>query len=420
MPGSHIFTDKVAPTMMRLLKNKLGILKIFSFDYEREFNTDEPVGDTVRIKEPWAATVQDGFGWQANSIIRRNRTVAMDQPFSVQFLWDSIEQALEMERTFEDVEDNIIDPAMAQLSQECESRAALFAYRNTPNVIGALGVTPTTLDTYNAAKTRISELGGWVPGTAKRGMFISPQMEETAITGTARGLFNPTTVINKAFTDGVIGFYGGFEWMASASLYQHTSGIFTTVLTGTTVSGAGQSGSSINLAGTTGDTLLVGDKITFALVNAVNRRTRRSTGRLRAFTVTVSVTFAASAATVSIFPQIVGPGSAYQNVTALPANAAIVLQWPGTTMVDATATTGVVGLAFTKDAFACVGAKLPMPKKGTKQIAEQYTDKATGISISYIQDFITKERETINRMDVLMGFGNMWAEDCAVAIAGLR
>src|ERR1051326_338826 len=107
MPGSHVYTDWVAPTMIRLLVNQLGILDGFEFEYEREFERDYPVGDTVRIKEPWRAIVQDGLGWNPSSIERRNRTVSMDQVFSTQFLYDSIEKALQMERSKDDIKDNI-------------------------------------------------------------------------------------------------------------------------------------------------------------------------------------------------------------------------------------------------------------------------------------------------------------------------
>ena len=89
---------------------------------------------------------------------------------------------------------------------------------------------------------------------------------------------------------------------------------------------------------------------------------------------------------------------------------------PGTS-TPSTAHTGVMNLLFTKNAFACVGGKLPMPKKGTKELAEEYTDPRTGITISFIKDFATRERQFENRMDTLMGFGVMWAEFCAARVA---
>lgn len=424
MAGTHVFTDKVAPTMMRYLKPSLGVMGAMSFDHERDFNTNEPVGDTVRVKEPWRMTVQDGLGWAGQSIIRRNRTVSVDQVVSGQFLWDSLEKAVEMERSFEDLQLNIIKPGMAQMAQECDLRAAQYIAQNTPNVAGAIGTTPTSMDTYNRPRTLISELGGWFNGTSKRGFFLTSQMAETGITGTVRALMNPADAVSKAFRDGILGKYGGFQFEESQSLYQHTTGVWATVATGVTISGAGQSGSSLNVACTTGDTFKKGDKISIGsgttAVNACNFSTRNTTNRARVFTITADTTGASSAATLSIFPPIIGPGSAYQNVTQLPPANAVVNLWPGTTMVDATAKSGPLAIAFTQDAFSCVGVKLPMPAEGTKDIAKQYTDPETKISISYIRDFDTRTRETLNRLDMLFGFGTMWAEYCAVVIGSAQ
>jgi hypothetical protein len=399
--------------MIRLLVNSLGILDGFEFEYEREFDKDFPVGDTVRIKEPWRAIVQDGLGWNPQSIARRNRTVSMDQVFSTQFLYDSIEKALQMERTKDDIQDNIIQPAMKQMAQEADSRAALFAYLNTSTTVGSLGTTPTSLDTYNGPRTRIFELAGW--DTRKRSMIITPQMGETAITGTVRALFNPPDAVSKAFKEGRLGFYAGFDWTESMSLYTHTAG----TIAGTyTVNGANQSGSLLNVNCTNGDTWKRGDHLSIANVNSVNSMTRRSINRVRHFVITQDVTAVGVTATLPILPPIIGPGSPYQNVDALPANGATITHMPGTTSPNGKS--GPFGLAFTKNAFACVGGKLPMPKKGTKELAEEYTDPRTGITISFIVDFATRERQFENRMDTLMGFGLMWAEFCAVRIGSAQ
>lgn len=413
MAASHVYTDWVAPQMVRLLVNQLGILDGFSFDYEKEYDHEFPVGTDIRIKEPWRATVQDGLGWNPVSIARRNRTISMDQVFSTQFLYDSIEKALQMERSKDDIKENIIQPAMKQMAQEADTRAALFAYQNTPTTIGVLGTTPTSIDTYSAPRTRIFEYAGW--DTRKRSLILTPQMSETAITGTVRALFNPPDVVSKAFKEGRLGSYAGFDWTESMSLYTHTAG---TVASTYTVNGAGQSGSSLAVNCTTADTWKKGDHLSIANVNGVNPMTRRTINRVRHFVVTQDVTASAATATLPIFPPITGPGSPYQNVDALPAASATITHMPGTASPNGKV--GPFGLAFTKNAFACVGGKLPMPKKGTKELAEEYTDPRTGITISFIVDFATREREFDNRMDCLMGFGVMWAEFCAARIGSAQ
>lgn len=395
---------------MRYLKPSLGVMGAFNFNFQREYEGDQPIGDTLRYKEPWRMTLQDGFGWNGQSIARRNRSMTIDQQVSGQFLWDSVEEALQMERSYADIKKNIIAPGSAQMAQECDLRAAKYAAQNSPNVLGAIGTTPANMDTYNGAITRIKELGGWRQGVVKRGFFLTAQMVETGITATVRALLNPPDAVSKAFREGIVGRYAGWQFEDSQSLYTHTTGVWATVATGVTVSGAGQSGSSLNVACTTGDTFKKGDKISIAAVNACNFSTRATTGRARVFTITQDTVGVASLATLSIFPSIIGPGSPYQNVDALPGNAAVVTLWPGTTMVNATAKSGPLAVFFTEDAFYCAGVKLPMPKAGTKEVSQQYTDPDTRISISYIQDFETRDRQRINRMDMMFGFGNGWAE----------
>ena len=200
------------------------------------------------------------------------------------------------------------------------------------------------------------------------------------------------------------------------SLPSHTHGVVASTFT---VSGASQSGASLLVNCTSGDTWKKGDHISIVNVNGVNPMTRQSINRVRHFVITQDVTASASTATLPLFPQIIGPGSPYQTVDALPADAATITHVPGTS-TPTTAHTGPFALAFTKNAFACVGGKLPMPKKGTKELAEEYTDPKTGITISFISDFTTRERQVENRMDCLMGFGVMWAESCAMRIASAQ
>lgn len=419
MPGTFQTADWVSARVVANIKNKLVIAEGFSKAHERDFEKEFAIGDSVRVKYPDQGLIREGLTYIGASPDRKYTTITVDNFFGIDLEWDSIEKALSMERSLEEIEEQYIEPRAATIAQEIDSRAARFAYLNTNNVIGALGVTPTTLDTYNQARTRIFENAGWA-SAKRRSMVITPQMVETAITGTARGLFNTGGQENDIFREGIIGTYGGFKWMESMSLYQHTSGIWTTVLSSTTVSGSGQSGSSLLVAATTGDTFVAGDIITIAAVNNVNPRTKRSTGRLKQFKIMANATAAASAATLTIFPEIIGPGDPYQNVDALPLTAAVVQMWPGTTMVNGAATTGTLGMAYTDEAFALVGIDLPMPKKSSMQMCEAYTDPDTGIQVSILQDFDFDARKWKTRMDVALGFGRLRADECAVLVAGLR
>ena len=413
MPGNHVYLDMVAPRITSLAVNNLGITSIFNKAFEVNFQGDKPIGDTLRVKTPHRATIRDGLSYAGQSIDRRFQNITADQIFGADLDWDTLEKALEMERSPEELDENLFSPVSAQIAQEIDSRAALFMYKNTNNITGQLGTTPTALSSYTGVRTRIKEQGGWE--TARRvGMMVTPDMMGTIISGSSSPNLLSLFVkdVDKAFRKGYIGEYADMSWFESMSLYRHTTGVITTQASGTTISGGSQTGTSINLAGTNGDTLKAGDTITIANVLAVNPMTRRSTNRLKHFKIMADATFAASAATVTIFPGIVATGP-YQNVDSVPANAAIVLLTPGTTMVDGTAKSGLFGCGLTNEAFALVGIDLPLPKRSAEEWVDSYMDKKSGIGIACWRWAEGRTREWHTRWDVMLGFGSQMADQSA-------
>ena len=151
--------------------------------------------------------------------------------------------------------------------------------------------------------------------------------------------------------------------------------------------------------------------IGIASVFRVNRFTREVTETTNTKTVTVAenVTATSTSATVPIVEKLYFSGG-YQNINAQPAASAVLTLFPGTASPNGKV--GKQGLVFGENAFAGISLPLPMPGKGVEK-AKQFTDPDTGISLSYIVDFDTKERRWMNRFDVLIGFGVLWADEAA-------
>ena len=417
MANSFVFTDWVAPECLRLLENMLELASLANTDHRGEFEKDFAIGDTTRIKFPQEWLVTDGMEFNSQAIARQYTTATMDNWLQIGFEWDSLEKALKMERSKSEISEQYLKPAMAQMAQEMELRFVKYAILNTNNVVGALGTTPTAWSTYAAARTRLVENAGW-GASPKRGMGVSPQMMETMISNSLTQ-FNPTDAISSQYKQGSVGKAAGFDWYETMAYLPFTTGIIATQAS-VTVKGANQSGSQITLNCTTGDTFKQGDRINLAAVNNVNPRTRQSTGRLKQFVVTQAATGASSAVTLNIYPSIVGPGSPYQNVDALPADTAAVTFWPGTTITNAAAKKGILGLALNKLAFAMIGTELPNPKQGGSiEVSAQKTDDNTGLSIALISAFDPVLRRWINRFDALIGFGTLYADRCSVVVGSL-
>ena len=306
-------------------------------------------------------------------------------------------------------------PAGVQLAQEVDSRAANWATIYTSNVVGSLGTDPTSLTTYDLARSRLHQKAA-PPG--KRALCISSNMMVNLGTSITT-IFQPVDEITEMFKEGVIGRAKGFDWYEEQSLYSVTAGTWATP-SAIVVNGGGQSGTSLAIIDNTGDTFVAGDKFSIANVNAVNPRTRRTAGPLTAqqFTVTQSLTGTGNGTTtgdtIQILPAIYGPGSQYQNVDALPINAALLTLWPGTTSPNGK--TGTVGFALTKYAFALSGAKLYSPK--AVEVCSQKRDPRTGLAVRFVKAWDPVRSMEIHRFDMVIGFGNLYTDNGVVAVLG--
>ncbi len=409
MANQFVFADWVCMETLRSLVNKSQVAQFFNTDYNKEFTKAWAVGDTVRVKYPQRFLIVDGLNYQEQPIDRRYTTVAINQVFGVHFGWDDMEAALKLERPNSAIKKEYIDKAAEQLASELDSRCALWATQNTPNIVGALGTTPTGAVTYAAARTRMAEnsmLGG------ERGLIMTPQMEETLGTGVLTQ-YNPQEAISRLWKEGSLGKIQGFDSYVSNQLFAQTAG----TINGTnTTTGANQSGSSILITATSGDTYNIGDVFTLASVNNVNPVTRRSVGRLKQFTVTAPLTCAGGGADQLFFlPAIEGPGSQYQNVDALPAALATMVMFPGTTSPNAKS--GLQGLALTKNAFALVG--VPLEKPVSQEMASAMRDPATGLSVRFVKSWDQPTSSMRHRLEMVCGFGNLYNDQGSVRIMSL-
>lgn len=412
MANNFIDTNWVSMEILRLLLNKLVAAEYFNRSWEKDFKKEFAPGSQITVKFPQRFTVTDGMGYAPQGINRVSTSISLDQWLQCAFEWDDYEAAVKLERSEEELRENYLEPAAAAMSQEIDSRAAKFAYQNTSNVVGALGVDPTSVSTYYGARQRLMEKA-CPPG--KRCALISSSMMATLGTNIT-SIFHPSDEIDKMWKEGAIGKLAAFNFFESNSLYSHTAGTWAGAVT---VNGANQSGTSILINATAADTFKVGDKFNIAVVNQVNPMTRRIPGKatLQQYTVTQDLTAigAGNAADVLNFlPPIYGPGSQYQNVDALPGNVAALTLWPGTTSPNGKV--GTVGLALSRFAFALVGGKLFVPKAVEESGAAM--DPETGISIRKVKAWDPVRSMQINRMDGLIGFGNLYQDNGAVAIAG--
>lgn len=410
MSNSWNVVDWMSEDLLRLLTNKLACAQFMNTDYTKDYTMPFAVGETIRVQIPFRGVIRTGLGYQPQAITPITTTITVDQIFGYDFEWDDVEKALRVTRPDEALREMVLEPASSQLAQEIDSRAALFAYQNTNNVVGTLGTDPTTTQFVMQARQRMIELAA--PPTSAKGMLIPPQVN-TSLNPAIQALFQPDDEISTLFKEGSLGRLHGFKWYESMSLYTHTAGTWAGAVTVTTTSSNGDS--TIAVTGTNGDTFKKGDKVSVASVYAVNPATRRTTttATTKQFTVLADVTLSGTTGTISVSPTIYGPGSPHQNVSRLPTASDALTLWPGTSSPNGKS--GKVGLALTDDAFAMVGCKLEVPK--AVEFASQKRDPDSGIYVRMARAWDPIQSKMVNRFDVVLGFGRLYSDSCSVAVA---
>jgi P22 coat protein - gene protein 5 len=407
--NSFVNTSWVSLEILRLLVNRLVCAEYFNRSWEKDFNKEFAPGSSIQIKFPQRLLTVNQMGYSPQGINRISTTVSLDTWIQVPFEWDDYERAVKLERSEEELRENYWMPAAAAVSQSVDSQAANWARLNTSNFVGVLGTDPTTVATYYQARGMLEREAA---GEGKRCQLISVS-QMIALGSNITNVFHPADQITRVWKRGTIGVLADFDFFESNSLYSHTAGTWAGTVK---VIGSGQSGAQLVIQGTAGDTINPGDKFSIAAVNMTNPMTYRSAGPLtpRTFTCPAGAVLTGGNDTISILPPIYGPGSQYQNVDALPLNNAALTLWPGTTAPNGK--TGTIGLALTREAFALVGGKLYLPK--AVEASAQQQDPDSGIAIRKVIAWDPVRSMQVNRYDSLIGFGNLYQQNGAVAVLG--
>ncbi len=394
-------------------KNTYEVAAQFNSDWESEITGKAfAVGSQAQIKYPQRWLVTDGLAYQEQGISRLVTTVNLDRIKGVHFGWDSYERLVKMERSEKELEESYLYPAGQALAQKIDTDAAAWAALYAANVVGTLGTDSTSIDFALAAEQLLFAYA--CPADGDRYLCLSPQLMRSYVKNNVTQ-FNPQKAISDMYRKGVIGDAAGWKWVRSNSLVRQTAG--TAAAHATTVVGAGQSGASLVITGTLNDTINPGDKFNVAAVNAVNPMTRVVNGLgLKQFSYVGGAPFVLTGGndTIPIAPAIFGPGSQYQNVDALPANAAALTFWPGTTTPSGLS--GTISLGLSKYAFAKAFGKFENPEAVEK--AERAEDPETGASVAFVRAWDQYNRKMTNRFDMCYGFGNLNLDYGVSAVAG--
>lgn len=387
-------TSLVTKFAIKHLLNSLQMAAKVDRQAETQF---KKVGDTINLRRAVMFAAKDGAVIASTDDIEEaNLSLQLAFRKNVNFIVSTQDMTLEVE----EFADRYVKPAMQELAQQVESSIAEL-YKEIYNFVGTPGTAPANFLAVGAAKQLLDELG--VPMAEARSAFYEPEAA-IALADSLKAVF-PQQIAERAIEAAMITRYAGFEIFENQSLKAHTVG----VNTGTPlVDGSSQEVTYASSKDTwtqtlvtngwtsdTADILLEGDVFTIAGVNAVNVRTRESTGNLQNFVVRADAAAGSTTgpATLTISPPIIIVGP-YQTVDAAPANDAVITVKTGTG-----ATIHRQNLAFNRNAITLATAPLDMPM-GNVDAAQETFDN---VSIRTVVDYDFTNDNNQYRFDILYG-----------------
>jgi hypothetical protein len=403
MANTFLNIDMITLEALAILENQLTFSGQVRRKYDSSFaKTGAKIGDTLRVRKPARYLGRTGQGFSPEAITESSVNVTLTTQFGVDLEMTSEDLALRID----DFSNRILKPAIARIANKYDDDG-MQLYKQVNAFVGTPTTAITTLEQYLNAGAILDEQAA--PNDGDRCIVLRPSQQVSIVNGLVT-IFNPSAEISRQYKKGIMGQAAGFAWYMDQNAPSHTVGTIvgtTPVMNGATASGA----TTLVTDGWTSGGLNVGDIVNVASVNSVNPQNYRTTGRSAAFVVTAACTVAGGAMTIPVQINggaIIGPGSPFQNVDALPADEAAISVFGVGTIANVSADVTPTGLAFHPDFATGVCADLPLPK-GT-DMAGRKADDQLGLSIRFIRDYDPVTDQMVNRFDLLYGWAALRPE----------
>jgi hypothetical protein len=377
MPAqNNLLTDDIIlKTALMEFENNLVFAKTARRDYEDKFGTT--TGSTIRIRKPTRYVARTGREAQIQSIDSQYTEITVGEMIGVDVEITSEQYALQLD----DFNREVLNPAMVTLANKADS----LLYGTTTelyNAAGTAGTAPNSYASANKCNAALNAMG--IPRKDRFMLLKSFDAEplQSALYNTFNENFNKEIIL-----EGSMGNLASFDCYDVQNAIRPDRG--SASLGTPAVKGAGQSGSTLLLDGFSASTSLKkGALFTIAGVNSVNPDSRENTGQLARFVVMEDCDVSSGEMSLTIAPAIVLTGP-YQNVTALPANDALVT-------FEVTHTKNIF---YHKEAFAFCSIKLPENRGAVFQ--KNAMNPKSKCSIRMTRDYDGNTDAELVRFDIL-------------------
>lgn len=390
MANSILTINMITREAVDLFRNSNAFIQAMDRQYDDQFaNSGWKIGNALRIRLPNDYVVRTGAAASPQETTETNVTLTLATQKGVDVSFSTEERTMEMddysERVLAPMVNDLAGNVAADIISGCEGGVSNFV----SNVDGAGAIISPTNETVLSAGALLSKRSAAMQG---RCLVMDPFTMARSV-ASMQGLLNPQGKISRQFNTGQVYDALNFKWLEDQTVVVHTTGTFTAG----TVNGANQTGTTVTVNAITG-TLRVGDIITFAGVNAVNRVTKASDGVLQQFTITANASNGATS--ISIYPALIGPNlvtglpSQYQTVASLPANGVAI------SLVNQASEQYRKNFGFLPKAIAMATADLVKPK----MVEEIATETLDGVRMRMLTAYIPGTDQLLTRLDVLYGY----------------
>jgi coat protein Gp5 len=386
MANNILTVSMITREAVEIFVNSNAFIKNINRQYDDEFGkSGNKIGSQLRIRLPNDYIVTNGPGISVQDTSEQQTVLTMATQQHVDVSFSSADLLLSLD----DFGERILLPMMNNLAGAVASNImtsnAETICNISANLDGGNNIISPNSGTYLDAQATLALNSAPMVGHK----IINDPRTEARVVQSLSGLLNPASAISDQYYEGTMYKALGAIWFSDQTVIKHTAGTFTAG----TVNGANQTGPNILTNAITG-TLLVGDIITIAGVQAVNRVTKQTTGELRQFVVTANANNGAT--TISVYPSIIpsagGNAVQYQTVVNSPANGAVISLFtnPGITYRK--------NFRYAPEMITMATGDLPLP--ANKVTARHKYDN---VSMRYVKDYMIGTDQEVSRLDVLYG-----------------
>jgi hypothetical protein len=387
-----------------VLENTDAASRLINREYSDEFRFGGAVlGQTLSIRKPPRFIGRLGQAVNIEGIAESYVPLTLAYQRGV----DTQVSSQDLMLRIDDYRKRILKPQIARLANLMDQDVCGLA-QGLNNYVGTPGVTPSTLTTYLAAKTRLDQNA--CPFDGERNVINGPAAD-ASLMDNLKGLFQSATEIREQYISGTMGRTIGADWHMDQNVIVQQIGTLGVAFTGNPVVSAGQAGAVITTTGwEPGTTLNAGDIVSFVSatqpVNLLNPQSYMDSGLVMQFTVAATISDTAGTIAIPIAPAMIGPGGPSpqnQNVVNLPPTGCPVYVYnqPAAAFASISGKSSPQNLFVHKDfgTMACVDMPLP---GGVDQVYRA-ASKKTGNTIRVVRDFVSTTDQWIQRLDVLYG-----------------